>query len=74
MRNNEIKNEIYETKKWKKTINRKDLRHEAKKLIYDFQQHETIRSFDESICTHKVKIVEAEEDRSNLLKNSSSRI
>ena len=36
MRNNEIKNEIYETKKWQKTIKRKDLRHEAKKLIYDF--------------------------------------
>ena len=49
---------------------RKDLRHEAKKYIYDFQQHETIRSFDESICTRKFKIVKAEEDRSYLLKNS----
>ena len=69
MRNNEIKNEIYETKKCQKIIKRKDLRHEAKKYIYDFQHYETIRSFDESIRTRKVKIVEAEEDQSNLLKN-----
>ena len=37
--------------------------------IYDFHQYETIRSFDDSIYTRKSNMVEAEEDRSNILKN-----
>ena len=40
-----------------------------KKHIYDFQQYEKIRSFGESIYTGKAKLVEAEEDQSNLLKD-----
>ena len=40
-----------------------------KKYIYDFQQYETIRSFGESIYTHKASIVEAEENQSNLLES-----
>ena len=37
--------------------------------IYDFQQFEKIRSFDDSIYTDKINIDEAEMDQSNLLKN-----
>ena len=40
-----------------------------KKTLYDFQQFETIRSFGESIVRGKITISEAEEDRSNLLRN-----
>ena len=39
-----------------------------KKQIYDFQQYETISSFGGSIYHRKAKIVEAEEDQSNLSK------
>ena len=40
-----------------------------KKLIYDFQQFETIRSFGVHIYTGKINIDEAEMDQSNLLEN-----
>ena len=69
MRTNESKNEIYEIKKWEEKIKREDLKYKTKDYIYDFQQYETIRSFSETICTHKTSIVEAVEDQSNLLKN-----
>ena len=69
MRTNEIKNEMYETKKWEEKIKREDLKYKTKNYTYDFQQYETIRSFGESIYTSKASIVEAEEDESNLLKN-----
>ena len=36
---------------------------------YDFQQYETIRSFDKSIYTGKNTIDEGEEDQNNLLEN-----
>ena len=39
-----------------------------KKHIYDFQQSETISSFGGSIYHRKAKIVEVEEDQSNLSK------
>ena len=39
-----------------------------KKCVYDFQQHETIRSFGKSICTSNNNIDEAEMDQVNLLK------
>ena len=41
----------------------------SKKYTYDFQQYETVRSFGESIYTHKASIVEAEDDQRNLLEN-----
>ena len=69
MRSNEIKNEIYEIRKQEEKIKRKDLKHEAKKYTYDFQQYETIGSFAESIYTRKASIVEAEEGQRNLLEN-----
>ena len=69
MRNNEIKNEIDEIKKWEEKINRKDLIYRAGKYIYDFQQFETIRSFGDSIFIGKVNINEAEMDQTNLLEN-----
>ena len=52
-------------------FNRNDLKYEKKKkkTLYDFQQFETIRSFGESIVRGKITISEAEEDRSNLLRN-----
>ena len=42
---------------------------QTKKYTHDFQQHETIRYFDESIYTRIASIGETEEDQSNLLKN-----
>ena len=42
---------------------------EQKKYIYDFQQYEAIRSFDDSIYTREITITEAEEDQINLLNN-----
>ena len=65
IRNNEIRNEIDETKK----IGRKYLNHETKKYICDFQQYETIRSYADNIYTGKINIDEAEMDQRNLLKN-----
>ena len=67
MRNNEIKNEIDEIKKWEEKIKGKYLKHEAKKYIYDFQQFETIRSFGGNIYNDIINIEEAEMDQINLL-------
>ena len=69
MRTNEIKNEIYEIKKWEEKIKLEDLKYKTKKYANDFQQYETIRSFGESIYTSKINIDEAEMDQSNLLKD-----
>ena len=69
MRIDEIKNEIYEIKKWKEKIKRKYWKHEAGKYKYDFQQYETIRSFGQSIYAGKINIHEAEMDETNLLEN-----
>ena len=69
MRANEIKNKINEVKKWEEKIKREDLKYKTKNYTYDFQQYETIRSFDESADTRKAIIAEAEEDQSNLLEN-----
>ena len=55
MRNDEIKNEIYEIKQWKEKIKKEDLKYK-KKYKYDFQQYETIRSFGESIYVGKISI------------------
>ena len=69
MRNNEIKNEIDEIKKWEDKIKHKYLKYEANKNTYDFQQFETIRSFGDSIYTGKISINEADLDQTNLLEN-----
>ena len=69
MRNDKIKNEIYEIKKWEEKFKRKDLKYEEGKNKYDFQQHETIRSFGESIYSSKVNIHEAEINQTNLSEN-----
>ena len=37
MRTNEIKNEIYEIKKWEEKIKLEDLKYKTKKYAYDFQ-------------------------------------
>ena len=65
MRNNEIKNEIYEIEKWEEKIKRKDLRYETKRVYTWFL---AIRFFGESSHTQKASIVEAEEDQNNPLK------
>ena len=49
MKNNEIKNETDEIRKWRGKVQRGNLKYEAVKYKFDFQQHETIRSCDESI-------------------------
>ena len=69
MRTNEIRNEVYEIKKWEEKIKWKDLKYETRKYIYDFEQYKTIRSFGDSIYTRKANIVEAEADQNNPLKN-----
>ena len=69
IKNNEIRNELDEIKKWEEKIKRRDLIYRANNYKYDFQQYETIASFGESIYAGKITIGEAEEDQSNLLKN-----
>ena len=69
MRTNEVKNEIFDIKKWEEKIKREDLIQRANKYKYDLQQYEITRSFGESIYTGKITIDEADEDKSNLLKN-----
>ena len=69
MRNNEIKNETDDIKKWEEKTKRKAVIYKANKYKYDPQQSETIRSFGESIYTSKFTLDEAEEDQSNLFKN-----
>ena len=66
MRNDEIKNEIDEIKKWENNIKRKDLKYETN----DFQKSETIKSFDNSIYTDEISINEAEMDLTNVLFNT----
>ena len=67
MRTDEIKNEIYEIKKWREKIKRKDLKYETGKYKYDFQKYQTIRSFSESIYAGKISIHQAEMDQTNPL-------
>ena len=43
-------------KTWENKIKRKGLKYETNKYIYDFQQFETIRSFGNSVYTHKVEM------------------
>ena len=69
MRTNKVQNKIDEIKKLEDKIQRKDLKYKSNKCIYGFQQYETIRSFVDSIYTHKFIIDKAEVDQSNLLDN-----
>ena len=69
MRTNEIKNQIYDTKKWEEKDKWEDLKYITKIYTYDFLQYETIRSFNESSYTSKASKVEARKDQSNLSKN-----
>ena len=65
-----IKKEIDEIKNWEEKIKRNYLKYKTKNILfmaYDFQQYETIRSFDDNINTCKASIVKAEEDQRNLL-------
>ena len=66
---NEIKNEIDKTKTQEEKVKRENLIYKANKYKYDFQQHETVRYFGESIYTGKVNTDKAEIDLSNLFKN-----
>ena len=69
MRTNEIKNEIDKTKTQEGKVKRENLIYKANKYKDDFQQHETVRSFGESIYTGKVYTDKAEIDLSNLFRN-----
>ena len=66
MQTNEIKNEIYEIKKWEEKIKQKDLK-------YKKNTHMTLSNmkqyFGESVYPRKASIGEAEENQSNLLEN-----
>ena len=68
--NDKIRNEKlqYDIKR-EADLKQKDLKYETKRYIYNFQQYEAIRSFGDSIYTHKANIVEADKDEGNLLKN-----
>ena len=61
MRNDEMKNEIYEIKKWENKIKRKDLKNETNRYKYDFQQFEAISSFGDSIYDGKISIDEVDD-------------
>ena len=67
MRNDEIKNDIDEIKKLEYKIKRKYWKWERNRDAYDFQQFETIISFDDS--AYKISIDEVEMDQTNLLGN-----
>ena len=56
-------------KKWENRIKRKDLKFETNRYIFDFQQYETISSFDDSIYNGKISIKEAQMKQTNLLEN-----
>ena len=66
IKNNEIKTEVEDIKKWEK-VERKDLIQRANKYKHDFQQYETIKFLDESIYTSMINIDEADMNQSNLL-------
>ena len=69
MRENKIKNEIYEIKKWEQKIKTKYLNYETKYYIYAIQQYGTIQSFSDNFNTSKINIDVAEIYQSNLLKH-----
>ena len=69
MRTDNIKNELYDIKKWEEKIKRKDLIYKTNNHRYDFQQYDTIRSFGDNIYTAKININEAEMNQTNLLEN-----
>ena len=69
LKNSEIRNELNEIKKLEERIDRNHLKYETNKYVYNFQQFETIRSWDDSIFSEKISISQAEEDQSSLLKN-----
>ena len=54
MKNNEIKNETDEIRKWRGKGQRGNLKYEAVIYKFDFQQYETIKSCDESIYAGKL--------------------
>ena len=63
MRTNKLINKIYEVKNWEEKIKRKDLKYKTTNYTYNFQQNETMRSFDESIYTGKINIGDVEMDQ-----------
>ena len=69
MRADEIKNEINDIKKWENKIKRKDLKYKTNRYKFDFQQFEILRSFGDSIYNGKVRIDEAEMEKTNLIEN-----
>ena len=70
MRTNEIKNEIDEIKNWEEKIRGKDLvkqiNTKTNQYKYDFQQHDTTRSFGDNIYKGKINIDEADIDQNSL--------
>ena len=54
-----------EIKKWEEKIKPGDLKYEAGKYKYDFQQYETKTSFGESIYTGKINIAKAKTEQTN---------
>ena len=45
------------------------MKYKTNKYIYNFQQSDTIKSFDDSIYTGNINVDETEKDQNNLLDN-----
>ena len=69
VRTNQLKNEILGIRKWEGKIKRKGFKYKTNEYLYDIQQFQTIRSFDDSIYTGEINIDKPEMDQSNLLGN-----
>ena len=67
MKTYEIKRETDEIKKCGEKIRLKDLVYNTNKYKYEFQEHEAIRSFGETIYNDTISIHEAETNQSSLL-------
>lgn len=55
------------TKEIEKMANKRDLIFKTNRHVYNFQQFETIRSFDNSNIGGRITLRSADEDQSNLL-------
>ena len=66
LEDNDIKNKVNETEKWKEKILQNDLKYERNKYIYDFRQSEMERSFGDSLFRGKTAIIETRHDQGNL--------
>ena len=63
----EAKNELDKIKETEKTVDRENLYHRTNEYTYNFQNFQTVRTFDKDIYNDTITIKEANNDQSNLL-------